>query len=89
MSTIQLVLMPVPVGMLLNRYANRTVSAVLPFSPVIGVIDTCLLVGSSVAQCATPIMQAGLSLQIPILLLHLIGRILGYLVAAARYGVFV
>lgn len=87
MSTIQVVLMPIAVGMLLNRYANRAVSAVLPFSPVIGVIATCLLVGSSVAQCATPIMQAGLSLQLPILLLHLMGGILGYfMVAAAGYG---
>lgn len=87
MSTIQVVLMPIGMGMLLNRYANKAVTAILPFSPVIGVIATCLLVGSSVAQCATPILQAGLSLQIPILLLHLIGGILGYfMVAAAGYG---
>lgn len=87
MSTIQVVLMPIAVGMLLNRYANKAVTAVLPFSPVIGVIATCLLVGSSVAQCATPILQAGLTLQIPILLLHLLGGILGYfMVAAAGYG---
>lgn len=86
-STIQVVLLPIVAGMLLNRYANRAVRAVLPFSPVIGVAATCLLVGSSVAQCANPIMQAGLMLQIPIILLHLIGGIVGYiLVAAAGYG---
>lgn len=87
MSTIQVVLFPIALGMLLNRYANRAVRAVLPFSPVIGVAATCLLVGSSVAQCATPILQAGLSLQIPIMLLHIIGGLVGYaLVAAAGYG---
>lgn len=86
-STIQVVLFPIALGMLLNHYANRAVRAVLPFSPVVGVAATCLLVGSSVAQCATPIMQAGWNLQIPILLLHLIGGLCGYaLVGLAGYG---
>lgn len=86
-STIQVVLFPIALGMLLNRYANKVVRAVLPFSPVVGVAATCLLVGSSVAQCATPILQAGWSLQVPILLLHLIGGIVGYiLVGLAGYG---
>lgn len=86
-STVQVVLLPIAAGMFLNRYANRAVRAVLPFSPVIGVAATCLLVGSSVAQCAGPILHAGISLQLPILLLHLAGGVLGYLlVAAAGYG---
>ena len=82
-STIQVVLFPIALGMFLNRYANRAVRAVLPFSPVLGVVSTCLLVGSSVAQCAQPILQAGWNLQIPILLLHVVGGILGYAVMAA------
>lgn len=87
MSTIQVVLFPIALGMLLNRYANRVVKAVLPFSPVVGVVSTCLLVGSAVAQCAPAILSAGLSLQIPVLLLHLIGGIVGYfMVAVAGYG---
>lgn len=86
-STVQVVLLPIAAGMILNKYANRTVRAVLPFSPVIGVAATCLLVGSSVAQCAGPILSAGITLQIPILLLHLIGGVFGYLlVAVAGYG---
>lgn len=86
-STIQVVLFPIALGMTLNKYANKFVRAVLPFSPVLGVAATCLLVGSSVAQCATPIVQAGIALQIPILLLHVLGGIVGYLmVAFAGYG---
>lgn len=86
-STIQVVLFPIALGMFLNKYANKFVRAVLPFSPVLGVAATCLLVGSSVAQCATPILQAGITLQIPILLLHIIGAIAGYgMVAMAGYG---
>lgn len=86
-STIQVVLFPIALGMFLNKYCNKAVRAVLPFSPVLGVAATCLLVGSSVAQCATPILQAGLGLQIPILLLHIVGGLLGYaMVGLAGYG---
>lgn len=79
MSTIQVVLAPIAVGMTLNKYFPKIVTAILPFAPVVGVISTCLLVASAVAQVADPILAAGLSLQIPILLLHLVGGLVGYL----------
>ncbi|KAA8496250.1 putative sodium/metabolite cotransporter BASS2, chloroplastic [Porphyridium purpureum] len=77
-STVQVVLLPIVVGMLMNKYANKACKAVLPFSPVIGVIATCLLVGSSVAQCASDILAAGWSLQIATALLHILGGLFGY-----------
>lgn len=86
-STIQVVLAPIALGMLLNKFCNKLVKAILPFSPVVGVAATCLLVGSSVAQCATPILNSGVSLQIAILLLHVIGGIFGYVMQGlAGYG---
>jgi bile acid:Na+ symporter, BASS family len=86
-STVQVVLLPILLGMLLNKYCNKAVRLVIPFTPVLGIAATCLLVGSSVAQCATPILQAGLALQIPILLLHVLGGIAGYVMQAlAGYG---
>jgi BASS family bile acid:Na+ symporter len=63
-STLQVVLAPLGVGMLANRYTPGFVKAVLPFAPVLGVVSTCLLVASAVAQVAEPIMNAGLSLQV-------------------------
>ncbi|KAK4531298.1 hypothetical protein CCYA_CCYA07G2155 [Cyanidiococcus yangmingshanensis] len=80
LSTMQVVLAPIAVGMLLNRYANRLVQRVLPFSPLIGVVSTCLLVGSAVAQVAEPILAAGVSLQVPVFLLHLLGGVFGYFI---------
>ena len=86
-STIQVVLAPIALGMILNRYANKLVKAILPFSPVVGVAATCVLVGSSVAQCAPAILSAGLALQIPTMLLHLLGGLVGYgLIGAFGYG---
>jgi len=79
-STIQVVLAPIAVGMSLNKYAPKVVKAILPFAPVVGVASTCLLVASAVAQVVDPIMNAGLSLQLPLLLLHLIGGLVGYII---------
>lgn len=78
-STIQVVLAPIAVGMTMNKYLPSFVSAILPFAPVVGVVSTCLLVASAVAQVAEPIMNAGWSLQIPVLLLHLLGGLIGYM----------
>lgn len=77
-STIQVVLGPIFVGMLLNRYAPNLVKKILPFAPIVGVLSTIFLVASAVAQVQQPILQAGLSLQIPVLLLHLIGGLIGF-----------
>lgn len=77
-SCVEVVLAPIVVGMLANKYANNAVQAILPATPVIGMASTCLLVASAVAQCAPAILNAGITLQIPIILLHLIGGILGY-----------
>ena len=77
-STIQVVLAPIAAGMTLNKFFPKFVQSILPFAPVVGVVSTCLLVASAVAQVAEPILSAGISLQIPILLLHLIGGLVGY-----------
>lgn len=60
-------LAPIAFGMTLNKYFPRFVKAILPFAPVVGVVSTCLLVASAVAQVAEPILNAGLSLQVRIL----------------------
>lgn len=77
-STIQVVLAPIAIGMLTNSYFPAFVEKILPFAPVVGVVSTCLLVASAVAQVAEPILAAGLGLQIPVLLLHLVGGLIGY-----------
>jgi bile acid:Na+ symporter, BASS family len=78
MSTIQVVLAPIAIGMLANKYLNRAVRAVLPFSPVVGMVATCLLVASAVAQCSQAILGAGWSLQVATVLYHLVGGVAGY-----------
>lgn len=77
-SCLQVVLAPIVLGMTANKLFPKTVEKVLPVTPVVGVVSTCLLVASAVAQCAPAIASAGVSLQAPIMLMHLISGLAGY-----------
>jgi len=77
-STIQVVLVPIVLGMLANAKFPKAVKQIEPFSPVVGVLSTCVLVGSAVAQCAGPIKAAGLKLQAAAAALHIFGGIAAY-----------
>jgi len=77
-STFQVVLAPIFLGVLANTLAPGVCKSVAPFTPVVGVIATVLLVGASVAKCAGPILGAGLPLQLACMALHLVGGILGF-----------
>lgn len=63
-STVQVVLAPIATGMALKKLLPNAVKFILPFAPVVGVMSTCLLVASSVAQVAPSILEAGLGLQV-------------------------
>jgi bile acid:Na+ symporter, BASS family len=65
---LQVVLAPIAIGMTTNKFFPGFVKAILPITPVIGVISTCLLVASAVAQVADPILSAGLALQVSYLI---------------------
>eukprot|EP00192_Tetraselmis_astigmatica_P011946 CAMPEP_0117657114 /NCGR_PEP_ID=MMETSP0804-20121206/5160_1 /TAXON_ID=1074897 /ORGANISM="Tetraselmis astigmatica, Strain CCMP880" /LENGTH=396 /DNA_ID=CAMNT_0005463551 /DNA_START=590 /DNA_END=1780 /DNA_ORIENTATION=- len=85
-STIQVVLAPIFIGVLANKLVPKWCRAVEPISPIVGVICTVILVGASVAKCAGPILQAGVMLQFPLIILHLIGGLAGYYMCkAAKY----
>lgn len=79
-SCMQVILAPIVLGMTLNKVAPKQVAKIVPVTPIIGVISTCLLVASAVAQCSASILSAGLRLQIPILLLHLVSGLAGYFI---------
>merc|ERR1711871_1014749 len=78
-STIQVVLVPIVLGMLANRRFPRAVKNIEPFSPIVGVLSTCVLVGSAVAQCSAPILAAGFRLQAAATLLHILAGAACYL----------
>jgi len=72
------VLLPIVLGMGLNAKFPKAVKKVEPFSPIVGVLSTILLVGSAVAQCSAPILAAGIKLQLTAFFLHVIGGVACY-----------
>lgn len=82
-STIQVVLVPVVLGLILNKYVPKFCRSVEPFSPIVGVTSTIILVGGAVANCAAGILGAGMGLQFAAFMLHLIGGVAGYWAARA------
>jgi len=79
----KVVLAPIALGMTANQFFPKFVKAILPITPVVGVLSTCMLVASAVAQVSEPIMNAGLTLQLPLLLLHVVGGLVGYFLPKA------
>jgi len=82
-STVQVVLVPVVVGLFLNKNVPKVCRSIEPFSPVIGVTMTIILVGGAVANCAAGILGAGMALQAAAFALHFIGGVAGYWIMRA------
>jgi BASS family bile acid:Na+ symporter len=82
-SCVEVILAPIALGMSLNKFFPKLVNALLPVTPVVGVFATCILVASAVAQCSAAILSAGVSLQLPVMLLHFLGGFIGYYVPKA------
>ena len=87
-STVQVVFLPLLVGMAFNRYTPRLVQVVLPVSPLIAVITIALICASIIGQHADLIRTSGGKLFVAVALLHVFGFVLGYLSAwVFRYEV--
>jgi BASS family bile acid:Na+ symporter len=80
-STVQVVIIPVTLGVMLNRWAPRLVHASLSYSPLIAVLTIALICSSIIGQSAEAIRTGALSLLLSVFLLHAGGFALGYLSA--------
>jgi bile acid:Na+ symporter, BASS family len=81
LSTVQVVLIPVLLGLLLNRFLPKTSRRLSQGSPLVSVITIVLIVSSVIGQNREIILTAGWRLLLAPALLHLGGFGLGYLVA--------
>jgi BASS family bile acid:Na+ symporter len=88
-STLQVVILPVAAGVVLNRFTPGVVTAVLPAAPLVSVLAIAMICGSIIAQNATDVREAGLRLLAAIALLHATGFCVGYAFARLlRYPAF-
>jgi BASS family bile acid:Na+ symporter len=77
-STLQVVVLPVAAGVLLNRFAPAVVERVLPVAPLASVLVIALVCGSIIGQNAAAVRESGPRLLAAIMLVHSIGFALGY-----------
>lgn len=86
LSTLQIVLIPVVLGVTLNRFAPRVVRGVLPVAPLVSVVVIALICGSIIGGSAERFRQSGMELVVAVLLLHAGGFGLGYLLSRLLRG---
>ncbi|XP_027335655.1 probable sodium/metabolite cotransporter BASS3, chloroplastic [Abrus precatorius] len=78
-SILQVVLVPVTLGLLLNTYAKPVVSVLQPMMPFVAMICTSMCIGSPLALNQTQILSGeGLQLVLPVITFHAVGFTLGY-----------
>lgn len=80
-KTVQVVVLPVALGVLLNRYTPRLVNFVLPVAPLVSVIFIALICASIIGANAQTVLDSALPLFSAVALLHVGGFGLGYVMA--------
>lgn len=77
-QTFQVVIIPVVLGVLLNRWAPRLVMRVMPVAPLLSVMGVCFICAVVLAANAEAILKHGLQLILAAALLHGGGFLIGY-----------
>ena len=77
-STVQVVLLPVTLGVLLNRFVPKITQELARFSPAVAVIVIILIVASILGAGRDQILQSGLYLILGVMMLHAVGFTVGY-----------
>jgi len=81
LSTVQVVLLPIILGLILRQFFQKQILKILPISPLISVIAIVLICASIIGQNSEAILSSGKILLLAVILLHLGGFSLGYLLA--------
>ncbi|MBL4576280.1 MAG: bile acid:sodium symporter family protein [Opitutaceae bacterium] len=81
LSTIQVVLLPIILGLVLRQFFQKQVLKILPISPLISVLAIVLICASIIGQNSVAILESGKILLLAVVLLHTGGFSLGYLLA--------
>ena len=78
LGTLKVVLVPVLLGVLMNKYLPKITNKILPVAPLIAVIAIVLIVASIIGQGKVEILNSGFRLIGAILSLHVLGFLIGY-----------
>lgn len=80
-SIIQIVLVPIAVGLVLQRFAPRLVERLIVWMPLVSVIGITLVLLAVVSRSAATILASGLLIAVIVVILNGVGLLLGYFAA--------
>lgn len=80
-STVQVVLVPLVLGLSLKKFFPILTQRLLPVAPVVAVFLIVMIVSSVLGSGRQIILHAGISLFVAVLLLHVLGFALGFIVS--------
>ena len=81
LGVVKVVLAPVLLGVLMNKYLPKFTNKILPVAPLIAVIAIVLIVASIIGQGKDEILSSGFRLIGAVLTLHVLGFLMGYMVS--------
>lgn len=84
-STLKVVLLPILLGVILNRYLPKQTAKILPFAPAVSVLLITLIVASIIGQGKEIILDSGVNLILALICLHLTGFVLGFLISLGLF----
>ena len=81
LKTLKVVILPVLLGIFLNHFFHCGVKKVEAYTPFVAVLSIVFIVDFILADKKSAILEIGASLIVAVLLLHLLGFILGYVLS--------
>ena len=86
LTTVQVVILPIVLGLTLRRYAKRFTETILPVAPLVSIILITLIVASIIGASRSDIIASGFQLAGAVFALHALGFGLGYLLTRKLSG---
>lgn len=78
LSIVQVVIVPIVLGVAANHYFQRTTRRILPLLPMISTLSIAFIIGIIVAHNATSILTCSLIVAVAVILHNVFGLVLGY-----------
>ena len=84
-SIIQVVVVPIVLGILINRFFGNFVRKAVKLLPLVSVVAIIIIVGAVVSASAAKIMETGLLVMGVVMLHNLLGYTIGFIIAKALH----
>jgi len=85
MSIVQVVILPIVLGIVINSFFAETVQKIVKLLPLVSVAAIVLIVGGVVAVSSQRILETGLLIMLVVTLHNLLGYSIGFLIAKALH----